>query len=63
MLARELRRADGDFGRLLAPASRLGIVGRNVLVAAPNVSSPVMRAFDSPAKNTTLDEYSGLSAL
>lgn len=46
-----------NAGRLLAPASRLGIAGRNVLFTALKLFPRLMRAFDRPAKNITLDDY------
>lgn len=47
-----------NAGRLLAPRSRLGIIGRNLLFTALKLFTPLMKAFDSPAKNITLDDYS-----
>jgi 2-polyprenyl-6-methoxyphenol hydroxylase-like FAD-dependent oxidoreductase len=52
-----------NAGRLLAPRSRLGIVGRNVLFTALKFCGPAVKVFDSPAKNITLDEYAELSVV
>jgi 2-polyprenyl-6-methoxyphenol hydroxylase-like FAD-dependent oxidoreductase len=46
-----------NAGRLLAPKSRIGIAARNVLFTVLKLSTPAMKAFESPAKNTTLDDY------
>jgi 2-polyprenyl-6-methoxyphenol hydroxylase-like FAD-dependent oxidoreductase len=46
-----------NAGRLLAPKSRIGIAGRNVLFTALKLFTPAMKAFESPAKNITLDNY------
>lgn len=51
-----------NAGRLLAPRSRLGILGRNLLFAGLALSGPVMKLFDSPAKNIHLDDYVKASA-
>lgn len=47
-----------NAGRLLAPRTRLGIVGRNILFAGLKLSGPLMKLFDSPAKNIVLENYS-----
>lgn len=46
-----------NAGRLLAPKSRIGIIGRNLMFAALKVSGPLMKAFDSPAKKIVLENY------
>ncbi len=46
-----------NAGRLLAPRTRLGIFGRNLLFAGLK-SGPLMKLFDKPAKNIALDDYS-----
>jgi len=46
-----------NAGRLLAPATKLGIVARNILFTSLKVFAPLMRIFDSPAKNITLEDY------
>jgi 2-polyprenyl-6-methoxyphenol hydroxylase-like FAD-dependent oxidoreductase len=52
-----------NAGRLLAPRSHLGIVGRNLLFTALKLFTPAMKAFDRPAKNITLDDYPQPSAV
>lgn len=46
-----------NAGRLLAPHTRIGILGRNLLFAALAVSGPLMKTFDSPATNIHLEDY------
>jgi 2-polyprenyl-6-methoxyphenol hydroxylase-like FAD-dependent oxidoreductase len=46
-----------NAGRLLAPASRLGIRARNVLFSALFLFGPLMKLVDSPAKNIKLEDY------
>lgn len=46
-----------NAGRLLAPRTRLGMIGRNLLFTALTVLTPAMKAFDSPAKKITLTDY------
>ena len=52
-----------NAGRLLAPRSRPGIVGRNLLFTALKLCGPLMRVVDSPAKNITLEEYAAPSVV
>lgn len=49
-----------NAGRLLAPKSRLGIVGRNILFTTMKAFGPAMKAFEGPAKNIDLENYSAL---
>jgi hypothetical protein len=44
-----------NAGRLLAPASRLGIRARNVLFSALALPGPLMKLVDSPAKDINLE--------
>jgi 2-polyprenyl-6-methoxyphenol hydroxylase-like FAD-dependent oxidoreductase len=46
-----------NAGRLLAPATRLGIRGRNLLFSALSLFGPLMKIVDRPAKNITLEDY------
>lgn len=50
-------------GRLLAPASRLGIRARNVLFSALSLFGPLMKLVDSPAKNIRLEDYADSAVL
>ncbi|MEV8377201.1 FAD-dependent monooxygenase [Kribbella sp. NPDC056861] len=50
-----------NAGRLLAPKSRPGIVGRNLLFTTMKVFSPAMKALEGPAKNLDLENYSALT--
>jgi 2-polyprenyl-6-methoxyphenol hydroxylase-like FAD-dependent oxidoreductase len=45
-------------GRILAPKTRLGIVGRNMLMTALTFVTPLMKIVDSPAENIALEDYS-----
>lgn len=46
-----------NAGRLLAPKTRPGIVGRNVLFTSLKLVNPLMGLFNRPAKNISLDDY------
>lgn len=46
-----------NAGRLLAPRSRMGIVGRNVLFTLLKLFGPLMKLVDKPATNVVLDNY------
>lgn len=46
-----------NAGRLLAPASRLGIRLRNLLFSALAFFGPLMKVIDRPATNITLGDY------
>lgn len=46
-----------NAGRLLAPASRLGIVLRNLLFSALYFVGPLMKWVDRPATNIRLEDY------
>jgi 2-polyprenyl-6-methoxyphenol hydroxylase-like FAD-dependent oxidoreductase len=50
-----------NAGRLLAPRSRPGIVGRNILFTSMKVFSPAMKALEGPAKNLDLENYAALA--
>ncbi|GAA0266406.1 FAD-dependent monooxygenase [Cryptosporangium japonicum] len=46
-----------NAGRLLAPGSKAGIVGRNLGFSALSLFGPLMRIVDRPATNLTLEDY------
>jgi 2-polyprenyl-6-methoxyphenol hydroxylase-like FAD-dependent oxidoreductase len=46
-----------NAGRILAPRTRPGIVGRNLLFTALTYLTPLMKIVDSPATNITLEDY------
>jgi 2-polyprenyl-6-methoxyphenol hydroxylase-like FAD-dependent oxidoreductase len=46
-----------NAGRLLAPKSGLGIVGRNLLFTTLKVFSPAVKVLEGPAKKIELDDY------
>lgn len=50
-----------NAGRLLAPATRSGIVARNLLFTALYLFAPLMKLVDRPATNLTLEDYSAAS--
>ena len=50
-----------NAGRLLAPKTRPGIVGRNVLFTSLKLVNPLLEVFNRPAKNISLDDYTKTS--
>ena len=49
-----------NAGRLLAPATRIGIRLRNLLFAALTLFGPLMKLIDRPATNLKLEDYDAL---
>ncbi|MDO9377771.1 MAG: FAD-dependent monooxygenase [Nocardioidaceae bacterium] len=47
-----------NAGRLMAPASRPGIVLRNLLFSSLSLVGPLMKLIDKPATNIELEDYS-----
>ncbi|MGE0781850.1 FAD-dependent monooxygenase [Mycolicibacterium sp.] len=46
-----------NAGRLLAPRTRLGILGRNIMFSALAVFAPLVKILDRPASNIDLVDY------
>ncbi len=51
-----------NAGRLLAPATRMGIRARNLLFSSLATFGPLMKLVDRPASNLKLEDYGPLSA-
>jgi 2-polyprenyl-6-methoxyphenol hydroxylase-like FAD-dependent oxidoreductase len=50
-----------NAGRLMAPATKPGIVARNLLFSALSLVGPLMKVVDRPAANIKLEDYSHLA--
>ena len=47
-----------NAGRLMAPATRRGILLRNLLFSSLSLVGPLMKVIDKPATNIDLEDYS-----